>query len=93
MAALCEKIYLELDPPSETDIRADRERILQALALLLDAGKWEQVQRICEKAVYIQYGEMDRFLENMIAAQFLPHTDLSAYPSVERERKRRTGRG
>lgn len=60
-----------------------------AKCLLLHAEKAKALRSICEKAVYIQFGEMDRFLENMIAAQFLPHTNLSAFPSVEKERLRR----
>ena len=28
------------------------------------------------------HSEMDKFLENMVAASFIPHTDRSLYPSV-----------
>ena len=40
--------------------------------------------RIRALATYVQFGEMEKFVENMHAARFLPHTDASLYPSVKR---------
>lgn len=39
--------------------------------LLTDASCEARLRRIREYASYVQFGEMDRFLENMVAAQFL----------------------
>ncbi len=50
--------------------------------LLLDRNCLKRLQTILDSAVYVQFSEMDKFLENMVAAQFLPHTDATMYPSV-----------
>ena len=42
------------------------------------------LERIRALATYVQFGEMEKFVENMHAARFLPHTDASLYPSVKR---------
>ncbi len=66
MEPLAYKRFLELKNPDEQDALANRERL----------------RRFQSMGVYLQFGEMERFLENMIAAQFLPHTDARLYPSV-----------
>ncbi|MFQ9152855.1 MAG: hypothetical protein ACLR6B_16555 [Blautia sp.] len=38
--------------------------------------------------VYIQFGAVEDFLELMVAAQAIPHTDLERYPSVRKKLKR-----
>ena len=40
-------------------------------------------------ATYVQFGEMEKFVENMQAARFLPHTDASRYPSVMQKLRER----
>ena len=40
--------------------------------------------------VYIQFGAVDDFLELMVAAQALPHTDLERYPSVMKKLEERS---
>lgn len=53
-----------------------------AKRLLTDREQLKRVRYFRDNGVYLQFGEMERFLENMIAAQFLPHTDASLFPSV-----------
>ena len=55
-----------------------------ARLLLLDRGCRARLERIRALATYVQFGEMEKFVENMHAARFLPHTDASLYPSVHR---------
>lgn len=55
-----------------------------AVRLLTDREQLLRLQYFLDHGVYLQFGEMDRFLENMIAAEFLPHTDSSLYPSVKK---------
>ena len=50
--------------------------------LLLDRNCLNRLQTLLNSAVYVQFSEMDKFPENMVAAQFLPHTDGAMYPSV-----------
>lgn len=52
--------------------------------LLLDETQLSRVRWFCEQAAYVQFGEMEKFVENMTAAQFLPHTNAALYPSVKR---------
>lgn len=54
-----------------------------AILLLTDREQIKRLQYFQDNGVYLQFGEMERFLEHMIAAEFLPHTDRSLYPSVE----------
>ena len=55
-----------------------------AKRLLLDGDCRARLNRIRAMATYVQFGEMEKFVENMHAARFLPHTDVSLYPSVKR---------
>ena len=72
------------------DLPRDKFKILGnsslagAKRLLLDASCRARLDRIREMASYVQFGEMEKFVENMQAARFLPHTDASLYPSVKR---------
>ena len=60
-----------------------------AKRLLLDTGCRARLDQIRALATYVQFGEMDKFVENMQAARFLPHTDASRYPSVMRRLRER----
>ena len=53
-----------------------------AKKLLLDSGCLERLNAFRDNATYLHFSEMDKFLENMVAARFIPHTDRSLYPSV-----------
>ena len=70
------------------DIPRDRFTILGnsalqgAKLLLMDRENISRLQHFLDNGVYLQFGEMERFLEHMVAAQFLPHTDGRLYPSV-----------
>lgn len=55
-----------------------------AKKLLMDRDCRAALERIRERITYVQFGEMDKFVENMVSAQFIPHTDAAQYPSVRR---------
>ena len=55
-----------------------------AKKLLLDAGQMARVRHFLESSEYLHFSEMERFPENMVAAEFIPHTDGRLYPSVKR---------
>lgn len=55
-----------------------------AKKMLLDRDCISRVQRFISHATYLHFSEMDKFLENMVAAQFIPHTNGDLYPSVKR---------
>lgn len=54
-----------------------------AKRVLLDEQSLQRVRQFTRAATYVQFGEIDTFLENMRAAQFLPHTNAALYPSVK----------
>ena len=54
-----------------------------ARRLLLDRSCRARLERIRALATYVQFGEMEKFVENMHAARFLPHTDrLPPTPAI-----------
>lgn len=54
--------------------------------LLTDRTQLDRVRYFAGQTVYVQFGTMEKFVENMTAAQFLPHTNAALYPSVKRRR-------
>ena len=54
------------------------------MAVLLDRSVLDDIDRILEKMIYIQFGAVDDFLHMMVAAQAIPHTDLERFPSVKK---------
>ncbi|MCD8022372.1 MAG: ATP-binding protein, partial [Lachnospiraceae bacterium] len=54
-----------------------------ARRLLLDQSILEELPQILDRMTYVQFGAVEDFLEKMVAASALPHTDLERYPSVK----------
>ncbi|MCD7819526.1 MAG: ASKHA domain-containing protein [Lachnospiraceae bacterium] len=55
-----------------------------ARTLLLDRQILEDLPQILDLMTYVQFGAVEDFLEKMVAASALPHTDLERYPSVKK---------
>lgn len=86
-------IAIGMYPDMDRDkiINAGNSSLEGAQKLLLHRNLLEDIDRILEEMVYIQFAEVEDFLELMIAAQALPHTDFERYPTVMeklRERQR-----
>lgn len=58
-----------------------------AKKVLLDVQCLDRLKDFQKNATYLHFAEMDKFLENMVAANFIPHTDVARYPSVRRRGK------
>ena len=56
-----------------------------AKKLLLDAECIQRVKWFLSTGEYLHFSEMEKFLENMMAANFIPHTNAALYPSVKRK--------
>ena len=56
-----------------------------ARKLLLDGSCLDRVRWFLETGEYLHLAEMDLFLENMMAANFIPHTNKNHYPSVKQK--------
>ncbi len=70
------------DIPRERFTVLGNSALQGAKLLLTDRENIRRLQHFLDHGVYLQFGEMERFLENMVAAEFLPHTDGTLYPSV-----------
>lgn len=55
-----------------------------AKKLLLDTACLERLDWFRKNGTYLHFSEMETFPQNMVAANFIPHTDGSLYPSVKR---------
>ena len=55
-----------------------------AKKLLLDTACRERLSWFRKNGTYLHFSEMETFPQNMVAANFIPHTDSSLYPSVKR---------
>ncbi len=75
------------DIPRERFTVLGNSSLKGAMLLLTDREQIKRLQHFLDQGVYLQFGEMERFLENMIAAEFLPHTDKTLYPSVAEKMK------
>lgn len=90
-------ITIGLYPDMDRDrlISAGNSSLEGAQKLLLHREILEELEEILEKMVYIQFGAVGDFLQMMVAAQAIPHTDIRRYPTVAeklRKRKEETGR-
>lgn len=54
-----------------------------AKTLLLDYTKLEEAKALAENIYCVQFACIPDFLIKMQAAKFIPHTDMSRYPSIE----------
>jgi len=59
--------------------------VLGAYKALLDQEARERITEIASRMTYIELSADNTFYEAFMSALFLPHTDLSNFPSVEKE--------
>ena len=79
------------DMPREHLIPAGNTSLAGARMLLLDRSLMDELDGILEKMTYIQFAQVTDFVQLMVAAQALPHTDLSRYPDVAAKLAARRG--
>lgn len=56
-----------------------------ARILLLDRSRLEEAKNIAENMYCVQFASVPDFLVRMQSAKFIPHTDLSRYPSIQKQ--------
>ena len=54
-----------------------------ARILLLDRSRLREVRELAENIYCVQFASVPDFLVRMQAAKFIPHTDMSRYPSIQ----------
>ena len=84
-------ITIGMYPDMDRDhiINAGNSSLEGAQKLLLNRSLLTDIDQILEEMVYIQFAEVEDFLELMVAAQALPHTDYKRYPTVMKKLKER----
>lgn len=84
-------ITIGMYPDMDRDhiINAGNSSLEGAQKLLLNRSLLIDINQILEEMVYIQFAEVEDFLELMVAAQALPHTDYKRYPTVMKKLKER----
>ena len=80
-------IYPDMD--RDHIINAGNSSLEGAQKLLLNRSLLTDIDQILEEMIYIQFAEVEDFLELMVAAQALPHTDYKRYPTVMEKLKER----
>ncbi len=58
-----------------------------ARILLLDRSKLREAKELSENMYCVQFASIPDFLVRMQAAKFIPHTDMTRYPSIQRQLK------
>lgn len=58
-----------------------------ARCLLLDRSRLGEVRELAENMYCVQFASIPDFLVRMQAAKFIPHTDMTRYPSIQRQLK------
>lgn len=84
-------ITIGMYPDMDRDhiINAGNSSLEGAQKLLLNRSLLTDIDQILDEMVYIQFAEVEDFLELMVAAQALPHTDYNRYPTVMEKLKER----
>ena len=71
------------------DLPRDKFKILRnssldgARMLLLDRSRMEDIRDLLERIFCVQFASIPDFLVRMQAAKFIPHTDMSRYPTIQ----------
>ena len=77
------QIGLLPDMPWERFEFLGNKAVKGAYYALLDKEARERVQEIAKRMTYIELSADNSFYEAFMSALFLPHTDLTRFPSVE----------
>ena len=72
-------------PVTVPPICAGNTSLAGAEKILLDRTCIDDIDRILDEMVYIQFGQVAAFISMMKAAQAIPHTDLELFPSVQKK--------
>ncbi len=75
-------IGLYPDIPREKYVALGNSSLKGAETILLNSDSMKRMKYFTDNMTYVQFGEVAMFVQNMMAAQFLPHTDTDLYPTV-----------
>ena len=75
-------IGLYPDIPREKYVALGNSSLKGAETILLDVESADRMKYFTDNMTYVQFGEVAMFVQNMMAAQFIPHTNTNLYPTV-----------
>lgn len=75
------------DLPREKYICIPNSSLEGARTLLLDRSRMQDIHELIDRMYCVQFASIPDFLVRMQAAKFVPHTDMSRYPSVAEKLK------
>ena len=70
------------DLPRETYTVVENTSLEGARILLLNRNRLQEMQKLCETMYCVQFASVPDFLVRMQAAKFIPHTDMTRYPTI-----------
>jgi len=71
------------DLPRDTYTCISNTSLEGARILLLDRRRLKEARELAESIYCVQFASIPDFLIRMQAAQFIPHTDMNRYPSIQ----------
>ncbi|MGE5577267.1 MAG: ASKHA domain-containing protein, partial [Syntrophothermus sp.] len=83
------RIGLFPDVPVEKYRYIGNSSLKGARLSLLSAEARRQIAEIAQKMTYVELSAGNAFMDEFVSALFLPHTDLSLFPSIHGEEKGR----
>lgn len=77
------RIGLLPDLPAENYVFIGNSSVKGACLALLSQNAWREAADLARKITYVELSVGTTFMDEFVSALFLPHTDLSLFPSVE----------
>jgi uncharacterized 2Fe-2S/4Fe-4S cluster protein (DUF4445 family) len=71
------------DLPSEKFEFIGNSSVKGARLALLSQRAWSEAAELARKITYLELSVGTTFMDEFVSALFLPHTDLSLFPSVQ----------
>ena len=73
------------DLPHELFHYIGNSSLYGAYAVLLSSSAWAKTEELGRCMMYVELSNEPRYMDEFVSACFLPHTDHSLFPSVEKE--------
>ena len=73
------------DLPHELFHYIGKSSLSGAYAVLLSSSAWAKTEELGRCMMYVELSNEPRYMDEFVSACFLPHTDHSLFPSVEKE--------
>ncbi|MEW6771624.1 MAG: ASKHA domain-containing protein [Bacillota bacterium] len=72
------------DLPVERYTYVGNSSLTGARMALLSRKVWEETKEIARRVTYVELSVGNRFMEEFVSALFLPHTDMTLFPSLQK---------